>query len=316
MLHRTRLLRTSFFRLAIVAAGLAAALQSGGCSSARKRPEGLSTPGVTGATAGPEMGPPEAFGPFEQQSAAADAAYGPEPIRTRSLVLVLGPGLAQGYAHIGVLRALKEEKIPVGAIVGAEMGGLIGVLYARDANVNQAEWELQRFRPEIFSDRGLLPASIKQQSRRRKMDEALESALGRTDLAQLKLPVYVVCQDAVPGRKSAEFIVRGSAAQAIRATLAIPGLFSPIEITPGRWGVALTDAVLPMKEVRALGAGPVVLVDVSGSDGGDQADLVIRPDLKGIGRAEFSRRTEAIYRGKQAIKENLGELKRLTGELR
>lgn len=325
-MNRRRSLRAPFLRLAAVFAACAAiAVQSAGCSSARKKPEGISANPPSASVVGPEMGPPEAFGPFQQQDLPANAAYGPEPVRPRPLVLVLGSGLARGYAHFGVLRALKEEKIPVGAIVGAEIGGLIGVLYARDANVNQTEWALQRFRPEIFSDEGFLPAAMKQQGRRKKLDEALVSALGQTDLAQLKLPVHVVFEDVTSGRKAVELIARGSAAQAIRATLAVPGLFSPVEISPGRWGVAPPQLALPVREARSLDFGPVVVVDVAelpsarrsaAQSGGDVADLVIRPDLTGIRSADFSRRTEAVYRGKQAVKDSLIELKRLTGEAR
>src|SRR5689334_11194719 len=92
-----------------------------------------------------QMGPPEAFGP---PPPAQSPNYGPDPVLVKPIVLVLGPGLARGFAYVGVLRALKEAKIPVGAIFSTEIGSLIATLYGMSPTLNQFEWGLQKFKDD------------------------------------------------------------------------------------------------------------------------------------------------------------------------
>src|SRR6185437_12609417 len=92
----------------------------------------------------------------------------------RPVVLVLGPGLARGYAYVGAIRALTEAKVPIGAILGTEMGALVGSLYAMDAKINQFEWAMLKFREGAFeSQGGLMPEMFQRSSRAKKLEEDL-----------------------------------------------------------------------------------------------------------------------------------------------
>ena len=71
--------------------------------------------------------------------------FGPQPVKVFPVALVLGPGLARGYAHAGVLRTLHDNKIPVGAVLGVEMGALIGAIFATSRTINEFEWKLFKF---------------------------------------------------------------------------------------------------------------------------------------------------------------------------
>ena len=67
------------------------------------------------------------------------------------VVLVLGPGMARGLAHAGVLKGLDNAGVKVGAILGTEIGALIGSLYATRSTINEFEWSLLKLKSEIFA---------------------------------------------------------------------------------------------------------------------------------------------------------------------
>ncbi|HUP57734.1 MAG TPA: patatin-like phospholipase family protein, partial [Bdellovibrionota bacterium] len=117
----------------------------GSCAGARKAPDPGSPSG------GETYGPSEAYGPSAPPAGQAEPAYGPEPIQLRPLILVLGPGEARAFAHVGALRAIAEAKLPVAAIYATEMGALVGALYAMNANLNRFEWGLLRFPDDVFT---------------------------------------------------------------------------------------------------------------------------------------------------------------------
>lgn len=281
------------------------------------------------------MGPPEPYGPVPPTS---DGIYGPEPIQIRPVVLVLGPGLARGYAYAGVLRALHEAKIPIGAIVGTEMGGLVGALYAMSGTINGFEWALLRFKEDPFQDKkGLLSMFQKGPSDGARIVEALNDALGDKDLKQTQLPLRVAVLKGKGGEL--KLMELGPAAKAIRAAISVPGL-----LTPGEWDgdtafSAGAKRPFPVSEARLLGIGPVVLVDVLTTESAPspketkdsrlaayfqqakkaarrelkEADVVIQPDMHGIKFLDFEKKMDAAFRGKQATQSKLAEVRRWVG---
>ena len=267
------------------------------------------------------MGPPEPYGPpLPPSPDNPTTVYGPEPILFRPVVLVLGPGLARGYAYVGAIRALTEAKIPIAAILGTEMGALVGSLYAMDAKINQFEWAMLKFREGAFENQtSLLPELFQRSSRAKKLEDDLGRIFDNRDLSQSKLPIRIAIQTQDSG---AAVVERGPAAGAVRAAIADPELFGPGQWNGAPAGSAAKSKPLLITEARAMNLGPVVVIDAMvdadekklvSADELRDADLVIRPNLAGIGPLDFQKRTDAAFRGKSAVNNQIAEIRHLVG---
>jgi NTE family protein len=276
------------------------------------------------------------------------------PHRTR-VALALSGGGSLGLAHLGVLQYFEEHHIPVDAIAGTSIGGIVGGLYATghspaeiEASFAEAGWDnLLRFQPRyqdlpIYArqDRvhfpgdyvlrlghGLsLPAGIS-------TAEPLDLFLSRQvlaystveDFAQLPTPFRCVATQLETGEP---FVLRhGNLARAMRATMSVPGIFTPVE-----WeGHVLVDGGLvdnlPTDVAREMGADVVIAVHfstpippkrqleslpnvltqavsvavaVTERENLRNADLVLAPSLVGIGGTDYTHVRELIERGYQA----------------
>ncbi|NTW60348.1 MAG: patatin-like phospholipase family protein, partial [Nitrospirae bacterium] len=82
----------------------------------------------------------------------------PVDLARPKVALVLGGGAARGFAHIGVIRALEQEKVPIDLIVGTSVGSLIGAIYAYDANSMELEWTAFMLEKDSLFDYGLITA--------------------------------------------------------------------------------------------------------------------------------------------------------------
>jgi NTE family protein len=146
------------------------------------------------------------------------------------VILVLGGGGARGLSHIGVLRVLEQEHIPVDQIVGVSVGALIGALYASGLSVDQIEsmaqdigWknltDFSRFRllKLILTDE-LLSTS--------KMEAYLDKKLGGLYFNDLKIPFVCIATDIRTGERVV--FKEGPVAFAARASATIPGVFKPV----------------------------------------------------------------------------------------
>jgi NTE family protein len=296
-----------------------------GCASSKVK-SAASSGGAetTNAPQGPikeSKEPAEIFGPPAPAVAdAPSAVYGPAPIKTNPIVLVLGPGLARGFAYVGVVRALHEAKIPIGAILGTEMGAFIGALYAMDGKINQFEWALQKFKDDTISPTAGMFSTLFQRSRNsRKLETELKQYFGKKDLNQSMLPLKIAIQ--FQGNSSVTVLDRGLAAEAIQAAMADLEVFDPVILNGVKAQSAASLRPFLISEARALNLGPVVVVDVLdeiaekavGTAEMKDADCVIRPTLGGIGTMDFSKRTDAAFRGKTATENQMDQIRKLVG---
>lgn len=295
-----------------------------GCASAKKRSgQGAEPPAATSQqtqNGGEPMGPPESFGPPAPEG---QSTYGPEPVKVRPIVLVFGPGLARGFVYAGVLQRLNQAKIPIGAIYGTEMGSLIGALYATSSSINQFEWGLLKFRGELFQEKkSLFDRLGGSQAEGKKLENQLQQIFQHQDLSQTKIPLWI--SFANEGNNSILTVHQGNLVQAIRSSMAVPGVLPPGMWNNGSETIKTTSsaAVRPflVQEAKNSGIGPVVVVDVLteredaiAQDELKFADLVIRPDLKGIGPNDYNKKTDAAFRGKNAIIQNMAEIRKLVG---
>lgn len=157
--------------------------------------------------------------------------------------LALGSGAAKGLAHLGVLKALEENEIPVHIISGSSIGAIVGGLYATGKSIeNLREFALEFGRKNIA--RWLDPSFLRTGGflKGRKIEQALIDFAGDVDFDSLQIPFYAVASDLLTGEEV--IINEGSLITAIRASFAIPGIFTPIKMN-NKWLVdgALADPI-------------------------------------------------------------------------
>ncbi len=193
--------------------------------------------------------------------------------RHKRVGLALGSGGARGWAHLGVLQALRERDVHVDFVAGTSMGAVVGAfLAARREDVlrelaENLDWRrLRQFFWEISMSRSGLTDG-------RRLLEETRHLLGVREFRELDLPFRAVATDLDTG--SEVVLSSGNLLQALRASISIPGLFSPVRM--GRR--LLVDGGLvnpvPVGVARAMGAQVVIAVDVSQG---------IAPEEKSAGR--------------------------------
>ena len=174
--------------------------------------------------------------------------------------LVLGGGAARGFAHVGVIRALEQEKIPIDLIVGTSVGSLIGALYAHETNSFELEWTAFSLERDDLLDYALLSATMGPIKGDR-LEAFVNKKVPVANIESLKIPFAAVATDLNRGTRVV--LDRGPLARAIRASCAIPGVFQPVE----HQGRLLVDGGtldnLPVSVARAKGADIVIAVDIS-----------------------------------------------------
>jgi NTE family protein len=176
------------------------------------------------------------------------------------VALVLGGGAARGFAHIGVIRVLEQEKIPIDLIVGTSVGSLIGALYAHEANSFELEWTAFGLTRDDLLDYALIGATMGPIKGER-LEQFVAKRIPVTNIEALKIPFAAVATDLNRGKRV--ILDHGPLPRAIRASCAIPGVFQPVELG----GKILVDGGtvdnLPVSVAREKGADIVIAVDIS-----------------------------------------------------
>ncbi len=183
------------------------------------------------------------------------------------LGLALSGGGARGLAHIGVLKVLERARVPIHCLAGTSMGGVIAAAYASGLSPQQLEEEAIRLgRPRgallRLADPGLPDGGL---LRGQRLQAYFEARLGGRTFADLRCPLALIAVDLNTRR---EVVMReGSLALALRATTAVPGLITPLEVEGRRLvdGGLLNN--LPVDAARDLGATLIVAVDVTPAAG-------------------------------------------------
>jgi len=145
----------------------------------------------------------------------------------RGIGLALGSGSARGLAHIGVLKVLEREQIPINAISGSSMGALIGGLYAAGMPLRELESiALKVTRRAVLAHIDPIP-SLKGLVLGKKIEEMLRSFIGNKDFSELRIPMAIVATDILTGE---ELVLKdkGDVVNAIRASISVPVVFVPV----------------------------------------------------------------------------------------
>jgi NTE family protein len=174
--------------------------------------------------------------------------------------LVLGSGAARGFAHIGVLHALKAAGIYPDIVVGTSVGALVGGCFAANQLDPLEEWARSLTRRRIISyldvrigGSGLISGD--------RLASRLHESLGKTAIEDLPVRFAAIATEIGTGHEV--WLARGSLSLALRASYALPGIFPPVCLG-GRWLVdgALVNP-LPVSVARAFGARIVIAINLN-----------------------------------------------------
>jgi NTE family protein len=246
--------------------------------------------------------------------------------------VALGGGFARGIAHIGVLKVLEEEGVPIRVVAGTSVGALIGASYCSGLSPEELEGVAHSVRFTTFARWTLSRFGFASNDR---MIMFLTRTLKVKTFEELRIPLGVTATDYTTG----EGVVfhSGSIIDPVRASCAYPGMFLPINIR-GRY---LVDGMLshpvPTRPLREMGADRVLAVHLKGtwSNGGaprhlfdvigqsfaiaqdamssvwrSAADLVIEPQVAGFAYDDFKRADGLIRAGEVAMRAAMPEVRK------
>jgi NTE family protein len=174
--------------------------------------------------------------------------------------LALGSGAARGWAHIGVLKELRDRGIEPKVITGTSIGAFVGAAYVAGYLEQLQQWVTELTRRDImrYMDVQLFAGGFITGTTQKKM---IREKLGDFKIETLKTPYAAVATNLKSGREV--WFQQGSLVDAVHASVALPGLFSPVHID-GQWLVdgGLVNPV-PVSVCRALGADVVIAVNLN-----------------------------------------------------
>lgn len=261
------------------------------------------------------------------------------PQRPPRLGLALGGGAARGFAHVGVIQVLEQAGIRPDLVVGTSAGSLVAAMYASGMNGAQLEKAALTMEEATLTD-WTLPILGRGMLRGEALSRYVRKAVDGKLIEQMKLPLGVLATDLSNGQ--GVLFRRGDTAMAVRASSAVPGVFTPVTIAGRDYVDGGLVAPVPVRQARDMGAEVVLAVDISSppdanaANGSVQillqtfaimgqsinrheladAEVVVRPALKGVGSADFSARQRSIAAGRAAMQAALPQLKAQLARLR
>jgi NTE family protein len=253
----------------------------------------------------------------------------PKPIK---IGLALGGGAARGFAHVGVIKALENQGIFADIIVGTSAGAVVGALYAAGNN----GFELQKLAHKLdeskisdwsMPDRGVLKGEA--------LQLFINDAVAQRPMEGMKKPFAAVATDLHSG-ESITFRT-GNTGMAVRASATVPGVFQPVTINGREYVDGGLTSLIPVRAARQMGSDVVIAIDISARPADKQvrgtleillqtvtimgqslsryelkeADIVIRPQVGGVGSADFQARHDAILEGEKAVQLALPQIREM-----
>ena len=268
-------------------------------------------------------------------AACTTAPPAPTPAqRPVKVAVVLGAGAAKGFAHIGVLKVLESQKVPISMVVGTSVGSFVGSLYAYGYDayaLQKIALSLERgdLAEITIPDKGFLKGE--------RLRDFVNTKVKGTPIEKFRIPFYAVATNIKTGEEAV--FNSGNTGMAVQASCAIPGVFQPASFS----GMSFVDGgvvnPLAVDVARRFGADMVIAVDItSGINQAlpsgtietimksidimynkisqypiGKADVVIKPIVGFIGAADFTRRNEAIMEGEKAALAAMPRINELLG---
>ncbi len=252
--------------------------------------------------------------------------------------LALGSGGAKGLSHIGVLKTLERNNIPISFIAGSSIGALIGGVYATSKDVEKLEEIVLKTNwKKIFSlidptfKGGLIEGG--------KVKRFIEKYTGKKEFKELMIPLSVIATNL----KSGEIVIikEGEISSAIRASISFPLLFKSVKRKGNLLGDGGLSLPVPVCTVRDMGADVVVAVNLDSdyfnenvqkekmrfyniadnslnilryhlaAENAKEADIVVLPKTGSVRWDKFFRGKDVISAGEDAMEKKIKELKKI-----
>lgn len=254
----------------------------------------------------------------------------PSPPKPPVVGLALGGGAARGFAHIGVIEVLEEAGIRPDLVVGTSAGSLVAALYASGKSGAQlaalaASMDEAAITDWSFPGRGLIRGEA--------LGRFVREQTGGLAIEKMRIPLGIVATDLDNG--SPILFQRGDPGVAVRASSAVPAVFRPVRIGGREYVDGGLVSPVPVRFARQMGAELVIAVDITelpdGADTGDMlslllqtftimgrsinqfemrdADIALRPRLRGVTSVDFAARAQSIEAGREAALAALPQLK-------
>lgn len=255
----------------------------------------------------------------------------PKPIpKPPRIGLALGGGAARGFAHIGVLQVLEEQGIKPDFIVGTSAGSVVAALYASGKTPTELTTMAMTLDEStitdwVFPGRSLLKGEA--------LAKFVRNLTGGKQIENMRIPLGIVAADLQSGQPI--LFRKGDPGTAVRASSSVPGVFAPVMIGGREYIDGGAVSPIPVRYAKQMGADVVIAVDISAIPEGQptkgavdillqtfnimghaisqyelqDADVVMRPKLEGIGSAEFSARRLSILAGREAALMVMPQLK-------
>ena len=252
--------------------------------------------------------------------------------RTPAIGLALGGGFARGIAHVGVLKVLEQENIPVRLIAGTSVGALIGACYCSGLTIDEMEDVARNTRFTSFARWTLSRYGFASNDR---MIAYLTRTLKCRTFEDLRIPLGVTATDFNTG----EGVVfhSGSVIDPVRASCAYPGMFLPVQIRGRHFVDGMLSYPVPTRPAHEMGAERVIAVHLRGkwANGGSprhlfdvigqsfaiaqdamsalwrgSADVVIEPDVADFAYDDFKLAAQLIHAGEKAMRAALPEVRK------
>ena len=248
----------------------------------------------------------------------------PQPAAKPVVALALGGGASKGFAHIGVIKVLRQNNIPIDMVTGTSAGAVVGSLYASGMSPDRLELEAEILEKADVVDLTLSTTGfIKGQ----KLQDYINRKVGGRAIQDL--PVKFASGKMVAFN-------RGNTGQAVRASVSIPNVFQPAVIGGHKYVDGGLSAPVPVTAARNMGANVVIAVDISArpaklSTSGffayldqslnimsvsalnqelSKATVVIKPKVQQLGAVGgFDQKHQAIKFGEEAARAALPQIR-------
>jgi len=305
--------------------------------------------GIAGCASSPKSNISEApasnaYGPSPSESPATSAAipgsggfvgplpsespppqvFGPTQIQLRPAILVFGPGGAKAMGAAGVLKVLKQEKIPIQAIVATEISGAISALFAIDGSVNALDWKLKKIDwKEFDSSKGWkshLPKSLQGGGREpSSFMRELKNWVSEKKLNELKIPLGISASDS---KGKTRIFFEENVTTSVRAGLGRKDIIAASSLDNEDWLCSCEVDPFPIRLVQSHWNGfPIIAVDFGDTNIESQhyardlaeAIVVVKPELSEFNANDFSKQNEIILQSEQKTKSKLREIRLAVG---
>jgi NTE family protein len=253
------------------------------------------------------------------------------------VALVLGAGASRGFTHIGAIKILEANRVPIHMIVGTSAGSFVGSLYAYGFSAFQLQslsFALEK--GDIIDltvpDKGFIKGE--------KLESYVNHMVNNTPIEKMRTPFYAVATDIQSGEEVV--FASGNTGMAVRASCSIPGIFQPVKIGERDYVDGGLVSPVAVDYAKKMGADLVIAVDISIAANNpppqttidtimqsviimyskisqnqlSRADIIIRPKVSHISSTDFSKRHEAVLEGEKAALEAMPQIKAALDKLR